>query len=293
MEQPAVKQKLGESYPVVTEAFNRMEAEMEQLVQVSAPSANVATLRKVVVSWADEHPIQASLGGRPSMDAERIRKLGESDLGTMASIKALGESLGDLTARLDSYNSFLPKQARWQAELLLSDLVQGPAFHAASSNFATVSNALAKTSDSMEKMPELVEQARNAVDGQRLAMQDFLREERVQAFSLLRQERIALMSGISREEQAATADLRAERQIVLQALHDGRMAVLSDMRAAEEKAAQDFDSRARGLMKVFFWRALGLMLLTLFLCLLAAWFLLHRFAGKRPDRGQVLYDRAA
>jgi len=42
MERPALKQKFGESYPVVAETLRNMDAEMEQLVRVGAPTANVA-----------------------------------------------------------------------------------------------------------------------------------------------------------------------------------------------------------------------------------------------------------
>src|SRR6516225_2424896 len=41
MEQPAVKQGWGESYPVVTETLDRMEANIEHVVQEVAPSANI------------------------------------------------------------------------------------------------------------------------------------------------------------------------------------------------------------------------------------------------------------
>jgi hypothetical protein len=297
MEQPAVKQGFAGSYPIVDAALKRMDAEMQQLVQVAAPTAKVAVIRQSLASWAQAHPLQNSVAGRPSFDAEWIRKRGESDLGTMASIKALGESLGDLTARLDAYNAYLPKQARWQAELLLSDVARRPEFGAAMANAKTLSDALAKTSNTMEHMPELVAQTRAGVmadvESQRLAAQAFVREERIQAFNALRQERIAIAANISRERQAATAGIRAESQKVLGVLHDERMAAESDLRAAGEKTLQDFDDRARVLTNRFFLMALGFMLLTLVLCSLVAWLLLRRFAEARPVSGQTLHDRAA
>src|SRR5262249_27038885 len=230
---------------------------------------------------------------RESVDADVIRKLGESELGTMASIKALGESLGDLTARLDVYNAYLPKQARWQEELLLSDLARTPQVGALMSNFTTLTDALAKTSVTVEKMPELSAEMRKAVETERLAIQDFVRAEREQAFNSVAQERAALLYGVDRQRLAITADLRGERQIVLQALHNEREAAINDMRGAGDKALQDFDAQARGLINHFFLRALEPMLVTLVLCGLVAWLLLRRFTRRRPDRGQVLYDRAA
>jgi hypothetical protein len=297
MERAAVKQVFAGSYPVIETTLKRMDAEMRQLIQTAAPNANMDGIRQSLASWAQAHPLQASLAGRQSFDPERIRKLEETDMGAMASIKALGESLGDLTARLDAYNAYLPKQARWQAELLLSDVARRPEFSAAVANATVLSDALAKTSSSMEHMPELVGQTRAAVmadvERQRLAAQAFLREERVQAFNALRQERIAMVADISRERQAASAGIRAESQRVLGALDNERMATMSDVRAAGEKTLQDFDNRARTLSNRFFLFALGLMLLTLLLCSLVAWLLLGRFARARPARDQILHDRAA
>jgi hypothetical protein len=279
MERPAVKQGFGKFHFVVAETLKNMDAEMERLIQVAAPSANVTDLRQRVGAWAEAHPIQAGLTGRQSADPDMIRKVGESDLGSIASLKAIGESLGDLNARLDSYNVYLPKQARWQAELLLRDIARDPQVDAVMSNVVVLSSALAKTSSSMERMPETMGQAREAiradVDGERLAAQAFLRDERLQTLDAVRQERIATIAAMHNERLAATADLRGERQAVLAALYNEEAAVMNDVNAQSEKTLKDLDSRGRGLIDHFFLRALELMLLTLVLCSLVLWILLR------------------
>jgi hypothetical protein len=297
MERPPMKQSFGESYAVVAQTLKKMDAEMEQLVRLAAPSANMADLRQRAGAWAEAHPIQAGLTGRQSADPEVIRKVGEADLGTMASVKALRESLGDLTARLDSYNIYLPKQARWQAELLLRDLQRDPQVDAVMSNVVVLSSALAKTSSSMERMPEVVGQAREAiradVEGQRLATQAFLRSERLETLDAVRRERIATIAAIHNERMAATADLRGERQTVLAALRNGEVVVMNDLNAASEKALKDLDTRGRGLIGHFFLRGLELVLLTLVMCALVAWILLRQFVARRQKGEQGLYDQAA
>lgn len=290
MERPAVKSGFGESYYVVSETLKKMDAEMEQLVRVVAPSADITDdVRQRAGAWAQAHPIQANLAGRQSADPEVIRAVGVSDLGAMASLKALGESLGDLTAQLNSYNAYLPKQARWQAELLLSDLGRDPQVETLMSNSMLLSSALTKTSSNMEHMPELMGQAREAVradvEGQRLAIQAFFRNERLQTLDALQQERLATVAAITSERLAATADLRRERQIVLDS-------VRNDINDMSEKAIKDLDTRFRGLIDHFFVRALELLLLTLVLCSLVAWILLRRFAARRSDRDEKLYNRA-
>jgi hypothetical protein len=223
--------------------------------------------------------------------------MGATDLGAMASLQSLGERLGDLTARLDSYNAYVPKQARWQAELLVTDIARDPQTRALKSNLASLSAVLAKTSSSMERMPDLMGQARAAVredvDGQRLAVQAFLRQERLETLDALQQERIATVADMRGERVAATADLRTERQIVLDALQSQESVIMKAIDASGAKTIQDLDSKGRGLIDHFFVRALELMLLTLVLFSFVLWILLRRFALRPPDRGERLYDRAA
>ena len=286
MARPAVKQTVGEFHPIVAETLTNMDAEMERVVRAAAPDANIADLRQRVAAWAEAHPIQFSLAGRQSADPDVIKKAEEADLGTMASIKALGESIGDLTARLDAYNLYAPKQARWQAELLLSDVARNPQVSTALSNFVLLSNTAAKASNSIDRIPEVVGQAREAVradiEGQRLSTQAFLREERLQTLVAMRGERLA-----------ATADLRGERQVVLDSIRNDELAVMNDLSTMSDKTVRDLDARGRSLIDHFFLRALELMLLTLVLFSLMAWILLRRFSSRPRDRDKRLLDRAA
>lgn len=281
MERPALKQKFGESYPVVAETLRNMDAEMEQLVRVGAPTANVADLRQRVGAWAEAHPIQTSLVGRQSADPDVIRKVEQSDLGMTASIKTLAEGLGDFTARLDSYNVYLPKQARWQAQLLLTDSTHDPQISAALSNLALLANSAAKASGNIEQMPGLVDQTRKAfkadVDGERLSAQAFLREELLRTLYALHQERIATMDAVDGERLATTADIREERRATMEELRGQEIAVMKESEEIGKRAIQDLDTRERGLIDYFFLRVLELMLLTLVLCSLLAWALLRRF----------------
>jgi hypothetical protein len=284
MEQPVVKNQFGVFLPVVVDALKRMDAEMEQLVLAAAPAANIPDLRQKIDTWTAAHPIQTGLSGRRSADVDLIKQ-DESDLGTLASIKALQEGLGDITDRLDSYNAYLPKQARWQAELLVSDFTGGREFGAAASNFAVLSKALDETSHNLDRMPELAARAREValgdIDGQRVAAQSFLREERLQTIDALTQERINAMADLRIERLAATADLRGERQIVLDAVHQEEANAVSDLHRLSQQTLNDVDKRSRRIVDHFFWRAIEFVLLTLGLFFLVTWVLLRQFTSKR------------
>jgi hypothetical protein len=297
MNRPMVKQQFGEFHSVVDETLKNMNSEMEELIRAAAPSANIPALRQRASSFAEAHPIQAGLAGRRSVTPELVRQVGESDLGTMASIKALGESLGDLTARLDSYNAYLPKQVRWQSELLLQETAQDPQVKGVISDFKSFSDTLARTSSSMEQMPDMLGQARKAVradiEAQRLAAQDFVRGERIEALDNINRQRIATIADLRAERLAATADLRNERGIVVNALHDAEVAATTHLDATSEKTLKDLDNKGRGLINHLFLRAIELIVLTVLLFTLAAWMLLRRFASSRNARAGDLHKRAA
>jgi hypothetical protein len=297
MEQSLMKNRFGVFLSVVSDTLKQMDTEMEQLVLAAAPAANIPDLRRKLGEWAAAHPIQTGLSGRRSADNDLIKQADQSDWGALASLNALQQGLGDITARLDNYNAYLPKQARWQAELLIGDLAHDPQLGAAASNFAVLTRAVDKTSNDLDRIPELVGTARNIaladVENQRLAAQSFLTGERAQVIEALAGQRIAAIADLRGERLAATADLRAERQIVLDAVHQEQIAAMKDLNAVGEQAINDLDKRSRRLVDHFFWRAIELVVITLLLSLLLVWILLRRLTSRGLSPRREEYRRAA
>jgi hypothetical protein len=291
MEQPAVKDGLGPFSQVPPETLRNMDSEMEQLVRSAAPSADIEDIRRRVRTWASAHPIQAGLSGRKYADSDLIRSTYEDDLGALSSLKALQEGLGDITARLDAYNSYLPKQARWQAELLANDFSRDPALGTAVSNFGTLVNAVQQSASTLDRIPQMAGNARQVaiadVDQQRLAAQSFLSGERERIADEMNQQRIDVIADLRGERLAATADLRAERQIVLDAVHTEEAGAMSDLHEFSQQTLNDFDRRSRRLADHLFWRAIELVLVTLSLSFTGAWILLQRFSSRTTIKNKL------
>lgn len=292
MQRPAMKTRLDNSQNVPLDTTRNMEAEMEQLVIAAAPSADINDLHRQIEVWAIAHPVQGGLSGRTSMSADVIRKTYRDDLGALATLKALQENLGDITARLDSYNAYLPKQARWQAELLVTDFSRNPKLTAAASDFTVLSHAMSTASNNLDQMPQMAAKAREValsdVDHQRVAAQDFLAQQREKAFDDLAQQRSEAIADLRGERLAATADLRGEREIVLNALHQEEVTTVKDLHTLSQDTMNDLDRKSRRLVDHIFWRAFELVVAGMLLSFLAAWILLRRFAPRRelPDRDQ-------
>jgi len=296
MNQAEVKSRLGIFHATTDNTLMQMDAEMEQLVVAAAPSAKVKDVRQVVASWAADHPIRTGLSGRTSADASVIHKTYRDDLGSLASLKALQEGLGDITARLDSYNAYLPKQSRWQAELLISDLSNDPEFKGVAANLSVLTRALEKTANNLDRMPDFAAAARRIalsdLGDQRKVLESFLSNERVHIFDALTQQRVAAMADLRAERLAATTDLRGERQIVLDSIHAQEVAAMQDLDALRQQAVNDVDQRSRRLVDHFFWRAVEIVAGALLLSFLMVWVLLRRFTSRDVvHRGH--YERAA
>lgn len=297
MERPERKNTMGDFYPIVTETLTNMSLQMERLAQSAAPKANIPVARDRVRSWAEAHPIEDSLASRQSLDPDIIKQVGQANFGTMGSIKKLAESMGDLSARLDSYNLYLPKEARWQAELFLEDLKRDSKVNSALADFHLLSDTAAKLDSQRLSLQEFVHQERlqtlNNLQQQRVATLAALHAERIGATADLHAERIGVTADLHAERLAATKDLRGERQAVLDALRDQEVAIINDMRATSDKEIQIVEAKSRDLVDHLFLRVLELMLLTLVLCFLAAWILLRRFSARPLGSDKNSFERAA
>ena len=196
------------------------------------------------------------------------------------SIKTLAEGLGDFTARLDAYNVYLPKQARWQAELLLTDFTHDPQISGALSNLSVLSDSAAKASGNLEQMPGVVDQARKSLRRMliRAVVRAGLSPGRVlRTLYALQQERIATMAAMHGERLATTEQISQERRAAMEALRGQEIAMMNEFEAMSKRTIQDLDTRGRGLINFFFLRALELVLLTLLVFSLLAWVILRRF----------------
>jgi hypothetical protein len=204
----------------------------------------------------------------------------------MASIKELAESMGDLSARLNSYNLYLPKEARWQAELLVADLERDPQVSSALSSLGAIASIAGK------------------IDNERLSIQDFVRRERLQTLDNLQQQRSATLAALHAERLGATADLHAERlgatadlrkerQTLLNALRADEVSALAEIKATSEQDIKSLGNKSHDLIDQLFVRAVELMLLTLVLSSVVAWIFLRRFSARPPDRSENRFQRAA
>ncbi len=191
-------------------------AEADASIQVVAASRKVFdATRAKMEDWVASHPVEHSFSSRSSV-APVLAKWRSEDRDALFAAGEVTDTIQNLSERLNTYAAQMPRQVRWQAELLVAELMDehnGPGPLGAAGQ--TVREVLA------EEHRAVLED----VNSQRQQAFDYLTAERVAALAALRQERIeALMAVETLQIQAVDSALTRLRGLVDYALW--RLAVM-------------------------------------------------------------------
>ena len=222
--------------------------------------------------------------------------------------------VGNLDGQIDQfqklsalYAEFLPKQARWQAELLVLDMVEGHATQTVLADMNSATDSVRQIAGVVEAVPELVARERDI-------LRQTIVEERVATMDNLGQMQSATMSGLKqiqsdtvqemrRERIAVSEDLQQELATTLDILRDERAAATQDLTefgrqiidqldASASVKIDDIARRSVHLADHFFKRIIQLGIAVLLLMAIIWWW--QRPANRSPSREdrQLPFDPA-
>ncbi|MCI0571913.1 MAG: chemotaxis protein [Myxococcaceae bacterium] len=238
--------------------FQEMEGEVESVWrELSGSEEDVAATRQRVEQWAQENPLTGTVSARKSTVGLLANLTARSRIRPLGAAAQVLEDVGDLNARMDLQTTFLPRQARWQAELAMQQALTDPTLQALQQELSALLRAATRATRTAEGIPA------------------FLARETDGVLSHLHDERLGLQDFIDAQRQAMLKDVR-----------DERVAVLADVdRMSTALVDRSFD-RAAGLLDRFFlWLLLTLGLL-LVGGLLALWLVLRAWRRSAPARGE-------
>ena len=217
----AWRARLGSLQPRAADAARRVRVRIETTVEATArDSEGFDRGRETVERWAREHPIVGPISSRPSIRPELLR-LAEGGLDTsvfqvMADLPA---TVADLATRLDIYAAYLPKAARWQAELMADDLAGRAEMQRMLATFGSVERLAERTNGRLS--PEGLRGAFDDAGGR-------IRAERVAALASIDEQRVETLAYLTRERTAAVADIDRQREALARQLDELRGRVSSD-----------------------------------------------------------------
>lgn len=174
----------GPGQPIAIQAAEKLEQDMEIVFQRNPMKAGIADLPERLRAWAAAHPLDdltfVRYSGSGTVDALLSSLGGE---GVVAAVQNLESELFTMHSKLARYLGQLPRQVRWQAELLALETAG-------------------------EDQTGLIATATTELDRQReLALADVDRQ-RSNALGVLREERLALSETLARERATLVEDGR-------------------------------------------------------------------------------------
>jgi hypothetical protein len=213
LETGAGRDAFGAQQPLARAQARELVADADASVRGMATSQKrFETARAKMGSWVASHPIEHAFSSRSSI-APVLAQWRSEDRDAFVAVGEMTDTVQNLSERLNTYAAQMPRQVRWQAELLVAELA---AEH-------DVTGLLAAAG---QEVREVVAAERHAVledvNSQRLKTLEYLTAERIAALEVLSQERIEVLTAVdalqSRVVDAATDRLRSVVDYGLQRL---------------------------------------------------------------------------
>jgi hypothetical protein len=223
-----------------------------------ALGTNLPIDEKFAASFASDHPVKDLYFNRESLATRYIQEVEAPTRELFEAIASLRNNVEELRKLSMIYAEHLPKQARWEAELLLADASRITTVQRPIQDFTVAAQSIARVAHTVERMPEMIERERHA-------LHEVVREERLDTLREVDRMRQATMSQLEDERALVLNKLREERTVVLDTLREERLAVSRQLdgqvataiRQTDDIMQQRIEQLARHgghLVDHFFWR---------------------------------------
>ncbi len=250
-EEGAGRAALGDWHTLALDGTEIMVALVDTLAREASADGDIEAGKAEITSWCRNHPIESFYFIRKSITVVLASFLDQQALGTFEIVEAVAVGVADLSVQMSAYADYLPKQARWQTELLLEDLVVSEKVDQALAEFIRISGDIDRLTTLAETAPK-VAAAERAIVLKALA-RDLdralvaLDTQRVATLGALEGERIAVMDDVKKERAGMSADITAERIALLKEIERQRQETLARVEAIGKRLLDDAleDSNAK------------------------------------------------
>jgi len=215
--------------------------------------------RTRVEGWAKSHPVEHGFSTRAS-GAALVADLRADDQNVFASVGEVTDLIGDLSERLNTYVAQLPKQARWEAEILLTGMTGPHGVESALGDLHDVATAAGRATEFLGDVPGLIDAERDIVGAERRAVLAGIADERRAVLAGIDAERLRTQAFATGERLAILEAARAERVALVAALRQERVATLVEIDAIKTRAVDAALAGVRDLIDYTLWRLAAMMI---------------------------------
>jgi hypothetical protein len=163
LKRPDIQGKYGQSAIKATAVIHHIDGMFRELVASTQSVESADTFAAYIRRWADQTPIEGALYRRMSMDSEVAVALGKAKSGgAWSALGNLEETTADVMTRMDFYTMYLPRLARWEAELGADDLIRGMDPQRLGSEVERITGSLGRIAALTETIATTIEKERIA-----------------------------------------------------------------------------------------------------------------------------------
>jgi len=218
------------------------ETARDQIADVDAVLRKIAIkpeyfdrARPQVEQWAATHPIEHTFAGRTS-GASLLTSLRSAEQDVFLVVGSVSDTLENMSERVNTYAAHLPKQARWQAQLLAAEMTTGLRLERTLDDVHDLGTVARQASGVLEGIPALLDAEREiiaaerravlaGVDSQRLqtlaVLQEYVTGERLALVAAVRDERVATIAAVDQERLATIAAVETMRKLTVDSSLNG------------------------------------------------------------------------
>jgi hypothetical protein len=225
MEDGAGRNTFGPGQAVLQECARDLLADVDAVVRaIAIRPEHFDQARARVEGWAKSHPVDLAFSSRASGVA-LVAELRSAERDVFLAVGAVSDVIENLSERLNVYAAQLPKQARWQAEILIKEMAGslgvegalgdvrdvGVAARRATDVLGDVGAAARRANEVLGDLPGLLGAERDILAAERRAILTSINTQRSQTLEYLTAERFAVLAAAREERVALVAALRQER----------------------------------------------------------------------------------
>ena len=245
-------------YLAVNTSITLEEQLKEYLIEFNNDSLELRIKEDKVKEFSKNNPINDISFYRKSVLPHLDNILSKKDLSLVQSLGTIEQSIDDFRTGLTIYSAYLPKQTRWQAELLVN---QSLADH----RIDTVVNDFSAITRAVERLTPIIEK--------KLFYE--VNRQRLESFKYLDKQRNLVFLELERERQLVFQDLQ---RLIREEIHNERVLAFKDLESLIEKIIDQSMEKIDSPIDHFFIRLIEYTIL-LGIAIIVVFFLKPRFFG--------------
>ncbi len=243
----------GPQQPLARDGARTMVAETTAFLRsVATNQETFEKARAEVERWATGNPIGYTFSARSSI-TPFLAQLRSEGRDAIVVVGEVSETVETLSERLNTYAAQLPRQVRWQAELMVSEMVNEHALEAAVGDLHDLGSVARRADGLLADAPNILgsagSSARELVAGECRALLENVNGQRLQTLEYATAERRAVLEA-----------LREERIAVITALRQERIESLKEIDAIETRAVDSVIAGLKDVVVYTLWRVAALLL---------------------------------